>query len=110
MKRALTGLMGAAAIAAATLALAPTAQASPSETFLLVPRDIAPGTYFAQIQPGYNYGYFAVCGDYACDTDYGDNSIIHNGSMSLGRSVAIVMVIPTAAVAVELTNATLTRM
>jgi hypothetical protein len=108
MKRALTGLMGAAAIAA--VALAPTAQASPSGTFLLVPRDVTAGTYFAQIQPGYNYGYFAVCGDYACDTDYGDNSVIHNGSMSLGRSEAIVMVIPTAAVAVKLTNATLTRM
>ena len=75
-----------------------------------MPRDIAPGIYFAQIQPGYDYGYFAVCGDYACDTDHGDLSIIHNGGMALDRSRAIVMVIPTVAVAVELHNATLTKM
>jgi hypothetical protein len=54
MKRALTGLMGAAAIAA--VALAPTAPASPGDTFLLVPRDITPGIYLASIQPGHDYG------------------------------------------------------
>jgi hypothetical protein len=106
LKKLIGGGLAALAIG---LVGAPAARAA-DETYLLVPRDITPGTYFAQIQPGYDYGYFAVCGDYACDTDHGDNSVIHNGSMSLGRSEAIVMVIPTAAVAVELRNATLTRM
>jgi len=106
MMRLVVGGLASLAIA---LSGAPTATAA-AESYLLVPRDITPGTYFAQIQPGYSYGYFAVCGDYACDPDYGPNGIIHNGSMSLGRSHAIVMVIPNNAVAVELTNATLTRM
>ena len=106
MRKAIIGSIAAIAIG---LVGAPAASAA-DEIYLLVPRDITPGTYFAQIQPGYTYGYFAVCGNYACDTDYGPNSVIHNGGMSLGRSEAIVMVIPTAAVAVELHSATLTRM
>ena len=106
MKKLIVGGLAALAIG---LVGAPAARAA-DETYLLVPRDITPGVYFAQIQPGYNFGYFAVCGDYACDTDYGANSIIHNGGMHPDRSRAIVMVIPTNAVAVKLTNATLTRM
>ena len=72
MMRLVVGGLASLAIA---LSGAPTATAA-AESYLLVPRDITPGTYFAQIQPGYSYGYFAVCGDYACDPDYGPNGCL----------------------------------
>ena len=69
MKRLIISAFAALAIG---LVAAPVANAEWDEDFLLVPKDITPGTYFAQIKSGHDYGYFAVCGDYACDTDHGD--------------------------------------
>ncbi len=107
MKRLMIGGLAALAIG---LTGAPAAEASAGDAVLLVPSDVTPGVYMVTIEPGRDYAYFAVCGDYACDAKCRCGSIIHNGNLDPDRSRAIVMVVPPNAVSVEVTNAILTKM
>jgi hypothetical protein len=92
------------AMLASGLVLAPTADALPTSGTFLVPSEIDYGTY--RVVPTSPLGgYYAICGDYACEPGAGDSMITNDNVDGSG-----IMVIPTNAVSVEIQYLTVTRM
>lgn len=92
------------ALVVSGLVLAPPASALPHSGTFLVPSEIDYGTY--RVVPTDPLGgYYAICGDFACEPGAGDSMITNDNVEGNG-----IMVVPSNAVSVELQDLAITRM